>query len=316
MSKRPAEPAFGTPAKVMAGDSADAHTEVSGVIGQDNPVPAPRRQSANKQQLLDSELASRPKPEELNILRTYASNVIGPTPCHSDIYVLYTHTALDAFAKLVRRQILNTLYPDGDFLPQGVCSEEDWVIVVQYILKSRIDLVYANYSGRRPPDRVPLVRIVMPRSIASLINGIGVKQVFHGNFSVCPQPGDPPVDRATWLINLATHARIQSFSNLVLAALQRGVIHPGTASNLVEGTGWWLLYAANSTNRGQIATIDTQSVTVWAQFPEWTPSDGLLCAIAATGFIGTFIDDWTEYTYKLESVTDSVGMRASYAVLG
>nr|AVV63193.1 hypothetical protein [Wuhan large pig roundworm virus] len=312
MSKRPGSPLVGNPAKVMAGESADTHTAVLETSGRAEDVTMKGQKSANKDRFPDG----RPQPTEMHIIRLFTENVIGPTPCHKDVYITLKTDMLDAFSKTLRDQILNVLYPDGDYAPGGVCPEEDWVITIRSILKSRIDHVYAAHSGRRPIDRIPLIRILVPRSLAMLLNGIGLKMVLHQNFYACPAPPAAPADRGQWLITQATHARLQNFSNLVNAALQRGVIFASTISSVPEGTGWWLLRAADTRNIQRLATEDTQSVTVWAQFPDWTPADGVLAAMAATGFTGCFIDDWTDFAYKLDSLTDVVGMRASYCTQG
>lgn len=315
MTKRPGDAFIGTPSKQTAGERSDSHSVVSETIGDTSSTGNDMETSSTRTHRSQPELRDfqRAREPTHNLLRTYSSHMTGPKPCHTDISVEFPLTRIVEYAKIVRNSILNVLYPDGDYLVDGVCSEEDWIIVIKYILKSRIDLVYSSYTGRRPTDRVPPVRIQMPRSIAMLINGIGVHAILRGNCQVYPSPSAPPTDAAMRIGNLATHNRLVSFSNLITAATQRGVIHTDIISTAPEGTGWWLLRAATTVDRTVLATTTTSSVTVWAQFDDWTPSDGLLAAIAAIGYSGHVLDDWTLYSYMLESMTDVNGIRVDFA---
>lgn len=315
MTKRPGDAFHGPPAKQTAGERSDSHSAVSESIGDTTASSSAMETSAhnshqNRPELSDFQKAREPTQ---NLLRTYTSHMTGPKPCHPDISIEVPLTRLDEISKIVRNSILNILYPDGDYLVDGVCSEADWLIVIHYILKSRIDLVYSSYTGRRPSDRVPPVRIQMPRSIAMLINGIGVHAILKGNCQVYPAPTPPPADQANRIGNLATHARLTSFSNLITAAMQRSAIHTDIISTAPEGTGWWLLRASTTANRATLATTTTSSVTLWAQFDDWTPSDGLLAAIAAIQYTGFVLDDWTHFSYMLESITDVNGVRVEYS---
>lgn len=315
MAKRQGEPFVGPPSKQHAGERADSHAAVSELIedtssrSRDDTMETSRSSNPKK----DFKQFQTMKPASDNLLRSYTSHLTGPKPAHVDIPITVPVMVLDEIAKTVRNSILNVLYPDGDYLPDGVCSEDDWLTVIRYIFKSRIDLVYSSYTGRRPADRIPPVRILMPRSLAMLINGVGCASILHGNCTVYPAPEPPPVDSNQRIGSLATFDRLTRFSNLITAALQRGVIHAETIATTPEGTAWWLLRASDTLNRSNLATILSQSVTIWAQFDDWTPSDGLLAALAVTQLPGYVLDDWTNFSYMLDSITDIRGIRVDFA---
>lgn len=247
-------------------------------------------------------------------LQHFTAGLTGPHLNHPAIPVELNLSMLDDIASVVRSAIISDLYPCEDGAARRVINDLDWCLVIRLFLKSRIDHVYSAYTGKRPLDRTPLMRSNLPRSLAVLINGIGLTQVLWG-IDVFPTPPRPVEDPSQNLRNLVSYSVITEFEKLVMSATQRGIIHAGQLSSMIEGSKWWLL-GAFDTHSEMLANIESSVISVRGQMGGWSPIDGFHAAMAVTGFKGSFIDEWKALSMDLDPISNAVATRVVFALEG
>lgn len=264
----------------------------------------------------------RPDPDDTNlrrnngpsggILSTLAREIHGPIPVHSDAFITVETENMNTFFSAVRNTLIEMIYP-GQPEPADIVTEIDWNYVMRGIVKSRVDHVYANITGLRPNQRIPMPRsFELPKCISDLANSIGFVTILKGGLRVVPQPEVAPQGQDS-LSTLFTQARIRNATKLIQAAKVRGIINTGLLSSVNDGTAWWLMSARNPANVNQVAA-GVSNVTVLAIFPEWTPSDAMLSAIIQNRYNGLFGDIGAMY-WSAGYITSLDAIRASF-ILG
>lgn len=208
--------------------------------------------------------------------------------------------------------LLSAIYPDGNFVAANVITRDSFILVCRYLTKVRIDHVYATVSGRRAGARIPIPReFELPKCLADVINGIGAITISSGAFLVIPQAEAPPGDAALALGTVVTHAMLTLFSRLVKAATARNLIRSTYISSVPEGTAWWLLSARVPANIAAIAN-NADSVAVVGTFKEWTPSDGIICALVQRQNDGLFPALLTGITWSMDTIRGISGLRNTF----
>lgn len=208
--------------------------------------------------------------------------------------------------------LLSAIYPDGNFVAANVITRADFILVCRYLTKARIDHVYATVSGRRARARIPIPReFEIPKCLADVINGIGAITISAGAFLVIPQAEAPPADAALALGTVVTHAMLTLFSRLVKAATARNLIRSTYISSVPEGTAWWLLSARVPANIAAIAN-NADSNAIVGTFKEWTPADGIICALVQRQNDGLFPALLTGITWSRDTIRGISGLRNTF----
>ena len=122
-----------------------------------------------------------------------------------------------------------------------------------------------------------------------------------------PEPDDPAMRLETRI----SFAMLDTFSQLVRAAKVRGFIRTAFIGSAPGGTAWWLLTARECAISAHIA--DEQiCVNVFATFKEWTPADGVMCAIVQRRNNGLFPGLLSGLIWSFETVRGIPGLRGTF----
>lgn len=221
-----------------------------------------------------------------NFIRLVPALLHEPSIITEPVFITVRTANLESYFGSLWHSLTTGLYPDSSFKPANIISEDDFKIVCRYFTKSRVDTVYANASGRRPADRIPVSRdFQLPKALADLINGIGTITIAGGLVTVIPGPEPAPEDASLKLSHLASFSKLKKFTTLITSCTSRGLIRSGYLSSTTEGTAWWLLTAKQAD--GITATTEEHvNTSVYAHFKEFTPHDVYQAAIAINGFDG------------------------------
>ncbi|CAH0394707.1 unnamed protein product [Bemisia tabaci] len=160
-------------------------------------------------------------------------------------------------------------------------TEAQFVLVCRYLLKSRIDHVYSNVSGRRVDGRIVMPKeVYMPKALSDLINGVGFITAQGGCLKLCPKPEPNPQEAAQRLGTLVTYENLENFSLLIEACTYRNLIQSGLLSSVTLGTAWWMLSAGKIDDPSTVADGDEEDVKILSCLKEFTPADAVYCALA------------------------------------
>lgn len=300
-----------------------AAAAVAGTSGTSPEGPAAKRaktsdltQPADKKSrtVVPSEPDSRSHgPPSSGIITLITNRFSSPFPCASTAYVPVLTANFTGYFKSLWTSLVEVIYPDQNYVTAHVISEDNFVKVCRYLTKARVDQVYSSASGRRPTSRVPIPRdFPVPKSLADIINGIGVVTILSGSFAVIPEPEAPPADPTAAVSTFGAFNILSSFSTLVKAANARGFINVGTISSVTEGTAWWLLTARNPDNPANIAN-EIDSAVVYGIFKEWTPADGVFAAIVQSHFDGS-INEIKVLQWAFDTVRGISGLRREFNI--
>lgn len=223
------------------------------------------------------------------VLTTLARVFASPAPCHDDVYVVVLTANWEQYFISLFNTITELVYPDFDPVVQELITQEHFVLVCRYLMKSRIDLIYGKYSGRRLAYRIPMPNaMLIPNALAIIINGIGIVHVNAGALTVIPQPEPGFEEAGQNLERRVTHAMLSAFARLIKAAANRSLIRTGLLSSIETGTAYWILTARNTNNPAEVAAQGANHCTVYGTFKEWTPSDAVLASLSLNQFNGYF----------------------------
>lgn len=291
----------GRNAGTTAGNPADEHLE-----HEETTFIAP----ANKHARFDSRSVHVPS----GILTQLSSNYTGPIPNHENVFRIVNLIEINAISNTTYNEMISNMFPDADANTANVISQDDFLLVNKYLFKSRIDTVYSRTSGRRPSHRVPIAPdYQMPKAIADCINVYGTHLIQSGSILVIPQPAPAGEDATQRIDNLVTYARLQSYQTFVNQCVRRNFINTSAISSSSEGTGAWLLTARHTVDRSVVSTNDSRNTTVWAQFNEWTPADGIIAAILVNNYNGHIVFDHDDFLFSMNSIVDTVRARSQFA---
>lgn len=111
------------------------------------------------------------------------------------------------------------MYLDVRTQPNNMINAANFGLVYRYLVKARIDAVYSAFSGRRPPQYIPIPKFfAVLKSLAHVANSIGRQHLGqNGTLKFVLAPEDDPADRAHRITNLVTHNILESFADLVTA---------------------------------------------------------------------------------------------------
>lgn len=101
------------------------------------------------------------------------------------------------------------------------------------------------------------------------------------------------------------------FSRLVKAATARNLIRSTYISSVPKGTAWWLLSARIPANIAVI-TNNADSVSIVGSFKEWTPADGIICALVQRQNDGLFPALLTGITWSMDTIRGISGLRNTF----
>ncbi len=262
-------------------------------------------------QMKSSQDISPFRSEAGGLLNTLRNRLSPPFPVANTQYVIVDTALMAAYFASLRNAMIVAIYPDERFLPTDVITADHFTLVCRYLMKSRIDHVYAAYSGYRSAQRIAIPQALeVPKALAVLVNGIGTYICQGGAFMACPQPEVAPADDNQALSNVVTQANISSFVRLVQGAKVRGFVRTECLSSTTEGTAWWLLSARQASNTDNLA-VDSNTVAVFGVFKEWTSIDGVLCAIAQRQYDGLLGGD-TALKWSTDYITGLAGLRRSF----
>ncbi|CAH0392746.1 unnamed protein product [Bemisia tabaci] len=150
--------------------------------------------------------------------------------------------------------------------------------------------------GRRPEGRIGIAKAVeLPKALADIINGIGLHIGQGGALKFIPRPEDNPGQAADRLQVRADYNILANFAHLVQDAKSAGHIRTGSTSSQELGTAWWVISGRKSEDPSEVAAV-AESVRIDSAFPEFTPSDALLCAIVERQNTG--LEDNTDILLK------------------
>lgn len=296
---------------VVAGPSSDAVTRKR--KGSDLTQPADKKAKViAKTREPDNPAAPHSNPG--GILSQICNRFSSPFPIADTHFVVINTADMAGWYESIWRSLVDAIYPDHRFHAAGVITQANFVLVCRYLTKSRIDHVYATTSGRRPNNRIAIPReFEVPKCFADVINGIGSILILSGSYVVIPQPEEAPQDQAQRLETLVGFQLLASFERLVKAASARGLIRTAFISSVPEGTAWWLLTARSPADPATIAN-GLDSVDVRAVFKEWTPADGILCAIVQRQNDGLFPDEVALLMWAFDTVRGISGLRNTFAL--
>lgn len=245
------------------------------------------------------------------IINLIANRFNSPFPI-ADTQFVIVNTADISWFGTIWDTLISAINPDGNFIAENVITRGNFVLVCRYLMKARIDHVYATVSGRRANARIPIPReYEVPKCLADVINGVGAVTISSGVFMVIPQSEAAPADNAVTLGTAVTHAMLNLFSRLVKASTARNLIRGAFISSVPEGTAWWILSARQPANIVEIAN-DIDSVVVVATFKEWSPADGIFCSIVQRQNNGLFPDLLTGITWSVDTIRGVSGLRNTF----
>lgn len=294
---------------VPSTSTSDAPVGTKRKADSDLTQPADKKTKTMRQSEPDSGL--HPSPSS-GVLSQIASRFTAPFPVATSQYVTVDTANMASYFSSLFNALVTVIYPDSTYEPQNMITIDQFVLVCRYLTKARIDHVYSAASGRRPPSRIAIPRdFEVPKSLADVINGIGTVLINGAAFNVIPQPEADPQDPAQRLTNRVSFDILQSFAALVAAALARGFIRTGFISSVPEGTAWWLLTARTPANPTVIAN-DSDAANVYGVFKEWTPSDGVICAIVQRQNDGLFPDMLVALMWSFDTVRGIAGLRRTF----
>lgn len=251
--------------------------------------------------------AGTSRPSFLSIIRTRDAK---PHPIRNNIFILVSPHHYLSYFENVYRAIVNSVYP-ASAIPVGVCTEIQFTRVCRYLMKARIDAVYNQTAGRRIADRTPVPKdYEIAKSVADVINNIGVVHVDQGGLTVIPRPEDQQADEEQRPSAYGTLNNLTAVSSLVLRAKGLGLIKTDTISPRPEGTPYWIMSARTTTD----AIANNAGVaTAHAVFREFTPSDAIFCTMVQNGFNGS-IGGHATLLWTMEPVTGIQELRSTYAL--
>lgn len=243
------------------------------------------------------------------ILAMLANRFSSPFPIALTAYITVDTENMVPYFKSMWDSLIEAIYPDQNYVSANFISADNFALVYRYLTKARVDHVYASASGCRTPTHIPMYYKI-PKSLADLINGIGVVTIQAGAFTVIPQPEKEAEDATKHVISSVSHDTLSSFAFLVEAAYIRGFIRTSLISSVPEGTAWWLLTARSEGDPTTIAE-NADSSMVFGSFKEWTPADGILCAIVQNKFDGA-INNVNGLLWGFDTVRGISGLRRSF----
>lgn len=245
------------------------------------------------------------------IINLIANRFSSPFPT-ADTQFVIVNTADISWYGTIWDTLISAIYPDGNFVAENVITRDNFILVCRYLTKARIDHVYATVSGRRANNRIPIPReYEIPKCLADVINGIGAITISSGAFMVIPQSEAHPADNAVALGTVVTHVMLSLFSRLVKACTARNLIRGSFISSVPEGTAWWILSARLPGNIADIAN-NLDSVTVMATFKEWSPADGIFCAIVQRQNDGLIPNILVGTTWSMDTIRGISGLRNTF----
>lgn len=160
-----------SPSKVTAGKPADSHRVVAlePIKERKRPISPDRA----------------PTRADSGVLRSCLVTVSGPRRLFDRIFRRIVRGELNCISDRLRDLMLTCLYPDGNYEEANVITQDEFRLVVDYLLNSRVHHVCSKVTGRRDAGRTPLVSgMVIPKSLADIINQYGHVLVSHGFLEV------------------------------------------------------------------------------------------------------------------------------------
>nr|QIJ56919.1 hypothetical protein [Scaphoideus titanus-associated partiti-like virus 1] len=289
-------------------DSVPGTSGVKRKAGSDLTEPADKK---SKVVVRQTEPDILPQSQPGGILKLLANHFGSPFPI-ADTHFVVINTADVSWYGTIWDTLLSAIYPDGNFVAANVITRNNFILVCRYLTKARIDHVYATCSGRRATGRIPIPReYEIPKCLADVINGIGAITILSGSFMVIPQSETAPPDPTQALGAVVTFDMLSAFSRLVKAGTSRNLIRGAFISSVPEGTAWWLLSARAPANLATIAN-NVDAATVIAVFKEWTPADGILCALVQRQNDGLFADEVELPMWSFDTVRGISGLRNTF----
>jgi hypothetical protein len=250
-------------------------------------------------------------PELSGLLETVTRRFGRPYSITPDIYIRFDTTAYRYYFSSLRTSLILAIYPDADYEENNIISEDVWIRVCRYLMKSRIDAVYSKVSGRREEGRIAIASDhKVPKALADIINGIGVVTIPSLGYNVIPQPEAHPSDKSQALSATVGHNALNQFTYLVLAAERRGLCRTGYISSVPAGRMYWLLSAKDARNVDNNANIETRSIRVQSSFSEWTPADAFLASMAVSSFDGLI--NTVPLGFEIDTFRDVPALRSQF----
>lgn len=236
-----------------------------------------------------------------------------PMPIQEMVYVDVHLDGYSPFWRSIYRSMARRLYMTSADFGIVPITEADFLRVCRYLLRARIDEVFARGSGSRPRTRAPLVGdIQVPRSVAEPINNVGMYVSHVGTVIVLPRNAPVSEDAAAAMRETSIDAITLSHFNLFVRQLQETVpMNTDSISRVVDGTGYWLMsvHALDGTP----ATGSTHTVVARSRFHNFTPADAMLASLVQRGFDGNY-SGWMAPAFQFDAVRDVPAIRAEYAI--
>lgn len=150
----------------------------------------------------------------------------------------------------------------------------------------------------------------IPKSIADMINSIGVIIIREGIMEVCPQPETQPTNEADLLETYGTLNNLTPFNAFVRLLEDKQLIRTETITPKSEGTAFWIMSA-----RAQNDAVAAEAGVVYASavFKKFTQYDAIMCALIQNSFTGT-IDHHSTFLWTIEPITNIKELRNTFAL--
>lgn len=195
----------------------------------------------------------------------------------------------------------------------GEITREQFVLGCRVVMKSRIDFIYKNVSGKPAEGHIKLSKgLKIPKALADMINGIGpIKENNQSCYKFCPKPEPHPEDSTQSLDYLATDAVMTAFSEFILRLESSKIIQTSLLKTTLNGSSaWWLLSARKILNSKEIATGGENAIP-FAVFQEWNSEDGLMAVLVQNGYDGV-VEGHKALTVCGAAVTNVNFLRRAY----
>lgn len=270
--------------------------------------------SENESEHNETEIIIAPHPgtgqTRPSFLTTMRDRDVKPHPIRTTIFIRVSpHDYLPYFQN-VYRAIMNRLYPTNA-VPAGVCTEIQFTKVCRYLLKARIDAVFSQSAGRRIDNRTPVPRdYEICKSVADVINNIGIIFVDQGGLKVCPEPIAQATDEEQRPGLYGTFQNLNAVTALMRKAHGLGYIKLETISPRPEGTSFWIMTARNIND---VIANNAGVALASAVFREFTPSDAIFCVMVQNGFDGS-VGGHSTLLWTMEPITGIQELRSTYAL--
>jgi hypothetical protein len=199
------------------------------------------------------------------------------------LYAFIFHTAvLRPFTKRVFAILSEEMLRKD--IPQTI-SDLEFTSLVRYYAKKRVERVYYLISGEKAPHFTEeYEKPLIPKLIANLINGIGVKSILNGSITFIPKPESYTKNNLPIEYMCAPDLR-ERFEEWSKTLSRHRVCRIGKLTDAPCGTAWWLMSVRSKEDYYEMAD-QIETTTVLCPFLESTAIDANHASIVQTGFNG------------------------------